>query len=73
MEFLYFLFFLLGIHRHRIVIVVFLGCLEILVVIIFVVVNHFVRLRSREVDLGATGAAAALDDVGRVDLGEIVL
>lgn len=46
-----------------------------IVVFIFVVVviNHFVLLRGLEVDLGTASAAAALDDVGRVDLGEIVL
>ena len=65
--------FLLCIHRHRIVVVVFLGWREIFVVVVFVVINHFVRLRGREVDLGTASAAAALDDVGCVDLGEIVL
>jgi hypothetical protein len=47
--------------------------LEVVVVIlIVVVVDHLVLLSGLEVNLCTTGAAAALDDVGSVNLGKII-
>jgi hypothetical protein len=54
------------------IVVAGLGCLVFLVILL-IVVDHLVLLNSREVDLAATGAATALDDVGGVDLREVVL
>lgn len=63
---------LLGIHHDIVVAVVLLGSLEVVVILILIVVDHLVLLYSLEVDLGSAGAAT-LDDVGRVDLGKVVL
>jgi hypothetical protein len=47
--------------------------LEVVVVVIIIIVKHLVFLSSLEVDLRTTGAATALDDVGSINLGEIVV
>jgi hypothetical protein len=54
------------------IVVAGLGCLVFLVILL-IVVDHRVLLNSREVDLAATSAATALDDVGGVNLREVVL
>lgn len=60
---------LLGVHG---VVLGVLGSVEVLVIVVLVLL-HLFSLDAGKVDLSTTGATAALDDVGGVDLGKVVL
>jgi hypothetical protein len=61
---------LLGIHS---VVIVFLGGLEVIILIVVFVVDHFILLDGHEVDLITAGTTATCDDVRGVDLGKFII